>query len=304
MMTAVSEVLAIFPFLGWFFAFVLGAIVGSFLNVCIYRIPVGKSIISPGSRCSACGAPIKWFDNIPIVSWFVLRGRARCCGAKFRPRYAAVEFLTAVLFLFAWLRYDPAVAVVGWVFIALLIVAVFVDLDHMIIPDRISIGGAFVGLGLAAVVPELHGYSALSAFGAWESFRTALIGFLVGSAVVFWVGAVAEALLKKEAMGLGDVKLAGLFGAFCGWQGAVFALFGGALLGTLVLLPFIIWQRFGVQPKPQVGEDESAELGIGSAVPFGPMLAAAALIYFLFLSSWVDTWLSEFAHTLEFLFTN
>lgn len=287
----------------WFFAFVVfafGACVGSFLNVCIYRIPAGKSIVSPGSTCPACGAAIRWFDNIPILSWLVLRGRARCCGASISPRYLIIEALTGSLFLLAWLAYPPLVAFVGMVFLAFLIAASFIDLDHMIIPDRFSVGGMFIGLLLAFLVPELHGVPAHLPGASLYGFLSALLGVLVGTAVVYWIAALAEIILRREAMGQGDFKLMGCIGAFCGWQGSLFAIFGGAVVGTLLVFPMILWQRLRGQgkrePSPPDPEDESVGIpasALGLAVPFGPMLAIAGAAYFLFFGDRFDAYLSE-----------
>ena len=133
-----AEFAAAFP---WFFpaaVALFGAIVGSFLNVVIYRMPLEKSIVTPGSHCG-CGAPIKWYDNIPVLSWFLLRGKARCCGRSYSFRYAFVELLTAALFLTCWLMFPPAKALCGMLFVSCVLCALFIDLDHMIIPDEFTI---------------------------------------------------------------------------------------------------------------------------------------------------------------------
>lgn len=312
-MNAAAQVLESFPWLGWVFSFVFGSIVGSFLNVCILRIPAGESLVRPGSRC-ACGRPIRWFDNLPILSWVLLRGRARCCGRRFGVRYPAVELLTAVLFLLAWIVHPIPVALCHWVFFGLLVPAVFIDLDHFIIPDRFSVGGLFAGVFLSALVPELHGFANPGGIALFSGLSAAVVGALVGSAVLYWFGAIAEIVFGKEALGQGDVKLAGCFGAFCGWQGAVFALFGGALIGTFVLLPLLLWQRIrGAPPgepeaeregRPDGGAEDSGEesdvaLGFGTAVPFGPMLCAAVVLYALWLGEPVRAWFAEVGETLR-----
>ena len=151
-----AEFNAAFP---WFFPTViavLGAMIGSFLNVIIYRVPAEKSIVTPGSQC-ACGAPIKWHDNIPVLSWFLLRGKARCCGRSYSFRYAFIEALTAALFLSCWLLFPPAKALCGLLLISCLICATFIDLDYMIIPDTFTIGLGVVGVTLSVFVPALHG---------------------------------------------------------------------------------------------------------------------------------------------------
>jgi leader peptidase (prepilin peptidase)/N-methyltransferase len=272
--------------------FVFGSLIGSFLNVCIYRIPAEKSIVFPGSTC-ACGQPIKWFDNIPILSWFILRGQARCCGAPYSFRYPFVELLTASLFLGAWIQHPHATAACLWLLVSMLVCATFIDLDHMEIPDRFSIGLALCGLILSAIVPSLHGisepvYAAASIKGLFES----ALGIMIGSGMILWIALGAETMLRKEAMGFGDVKLVGGIGAFLGWQGATFALFGGAVIGTIVVLLWaVIRGAIGKSSGKKKGDSNNKGL-IGREIPFGPMLASGALIYTLVLEEPVDLYLS------------
>ncbi len=290
-----SELAAIDEHFPWFFAtvsFVFGTIVGSFLNVCIYRIPTEKSIISPGSRCS-CGKPIAWYDNIPILSWFVLRGKARCCGRPFSFRYPFVEILTGALFLLCWVLFPPSKAICGWVFMSILICSTYIDLDHMIIPDRFTIGAAAVGLLLSFIFPALHGQSGdLIVVDNLRSLILAAIGLLIGSATVLWIALFSEIVLRKETMGFGDVKFLGAIGAFTGWEGGLFAIFGGAILGTAGLVVFLLIRPF-LKKRP---DDDSGLFG--RVVPFGPMLAAGGLLYFLFLHEPVDAYFTENARML------
>jgi leader peptidase (prepilin peptidase)/N-methyltransferase len=277
--------------------------VGSFLNVVIYRIPAGKSIVRPGSQC-ACGTPIAWYDNVPVLSWFLLRGRARCCGRPYSFRYPFVELLTAALFLACWLHFPPAKALIGMGFLSVLLCATFIDLDHMIIPDVFTIGAAMVGLVISALAPSLHGFS--GDFYVIDSLRAAtasVTGLLVGSGLVLWIALVAEAVLKKEAMGFGDVKFVGAIGAFCGWQGAVFSVFGGAIVGTVWFIVAIVWQKVSgkkspVTPRTETAEGEPADLGLGVHVPFGPMLAIAGAIHFLWAHTWVSAYFADIAAML------
>jgi leader peptidase (prepilin peptidase)/N-methyltransferase len=283
-----------FPWLFRIFAFVFGTIVGSFLNVCIYRIPEERSVVSPGSACS-CGQAIVWYDNIPILSWILLRGRARCCGGYFSVRYPLIELLTGVLFFLCWLFFTPWVALAGMVFCSILVCATFIDLDHMIIPDRFTIGGAVVGVVLAFLVPGLHGFdSGIALLDSMRSGLAAIIGLLVGSAVVLWIALLAEIVLKKEAMGFGDVKFLGAIGAFTGWEGALFSVFGGAVLGTIGL-GIILLVRPLFRIKKAEGPKEEADVALGRMVPFGPMLAMGGLLYFLFFSGWVDAYFADAA---------
>ncbi|MBK9990261.1 MAG: prepilin peptidase [Verrucomicrobia bacterium] len=304
----------------WFFpsmAAVFGALIGSFLNVVIFRVPAGKSIVRPGSHC-ACGKPIAWFDNIPILSWFILRGRARCCGRPYSFRYPFVELLTAALFLACWLRFapeSPGKAICGMVFISILICATFIDLDHMIIPDVFTIWAGVLGVILSLFVPMLHGQShEYAVIASVRSATDSLLGLFVGSGLVLWIALLAEEILKKEAMGFGDVKFVGMIGAFCGWQGAVCSIFGGAIVGTIWFIYALIWQKIFPPKKsaeqpvaekkptapaetPEDGsphaEQESVSLGFGVQVPFGPMLAIGAVIYFLVADRWIAAYFAE-----------
>lgn len=290
------------------FFFIIGACIGSFLNVCIYRIPAEKSIIRPASHCR-CGTPISWYDNIPILSWFVLRGRARCCGRNFSFRYPLVEALTAVLFVVCWLSLSPGKAFCGMIFCSLMICATAIDIDHLIIPDRFSVGGFIAGVFLAFIFPSLHGFS----YGFYmlnniSSVITAVLGGLVGSALVLWIGLIAEIILRRDAMGFGDVKLMGAIGAFCGWQGAFFAFFGGAIIGTVGVCLLYLARLSGLVKFPTAGEasnpapagqedsaGERQDKFFGQEIPFGPMLALAGLLYFLVLEEVVDAYFAQYS---------
>jgi len=300
MFANLADVATYFP---WFFptcAFALGACVGSFLNVVIYRVPKEESIVTPGSHCG-CGQPIKWHDNIPILSWLVLRGRARCCGRQFSFRYPAVELLTAVLFVVCWLQHPPAVAVCGWIFLSCLIAATFIDLDHFIIPDVFTIGLAVVGVMLSLIVPTLHvAPGEMLLVDTLRSGTASVLGVFVGSGIVLWIALLAEVVLKKEAMGFGDVKFVGAIGAFCGWQGAAFTVFGGALVGTVWFAIAWLWQKISGKASPVAPPSESAEgeptaLAFGAHVPFGPMLAIAGALYFICFRPVVTAWFAEIA---------
>jgi leader peptidase (prepilin peptidase)/N-methyltransferase len=316
---------AAFP---WFFpavVFVLGACIGSFLNVCIYRIPAGQSVVTPRSHC-ACGAPIQWHDNIPILSWFILRGRARCCGRRFSFRYAFVEAITAVLFTACWLAFpaSPSKALCGMLFCAALIAATFIDLDHMVIPDVFTLGLGVAGVVLSCALPALHGrQDEFFVIASARSGTDSVIGLLVGSGLVLWIALLAEAVLKKEAMGFGDVKFVGAIGAFTGWQGAVFAVFGGAVIGTLWFALALLWHGLfgrrapaadatkesappippdpapaGSGPRTPVEPSQTGPVAFGVHVPFGPMLAAGGLLYFLVVHRWVDAYFAGIAGLL------
>lgn len=294
-------------FTPWFFpafAFIMGACVGSFLNVCIYRIPKGESVVSPPSHCG-CGRRIAWYDNIPILSWFILRGRARCCGAQFSFRYPFVEILTGLVFLGCWLLAPPLVAVSWMLFASLMICATFVDFDTMTIPDRCSIGGLLAGVLLSALVPQLHGFAGdPPPVDNLRALVVSIQGAFIGSALLYWIMVLAEIALGKPAMGEGDVKLMGAIGAFCGWEGAVFALFGGAMLGTFAYMSLALARLILGKPvrKPveaagnaeDTGEEDNPE----GAVPFGPALAAAAILYLFFFHNGVDFYFHDIGEML------
>lgn len=233
------------------FAFVLGAVVGSFLNVCIYRIPAGESIVSPRSRCPRCGTPIRWYQNIPILSWIFLRGRCASCQLRIPIRYALVEALTGLLF--AMVLYSFGIhwaTVVFWVFVSLLVTITFIDLDHQIIPDVISLPGIVLGFGASFLLP-------------WVSWSDSLLGILLGGGSLFLVAVGYEFLTKKEGMGGGDIKLLAMLGAFLGWKAVLPIIFVSSLLGTLVGVPLMLIK----------GADGKL------AIPFGPFLAGGAVIW-------------------------
>lgn len=230
--------------------FVFGALVGSFLNVCIHRIPNGGSIAFPASHCPHCQEPIKPYDNIPILSYAVLRGRCRACGTGISPRYPLVELLGGLAAVSAVLAFGPtAYALLIFAFLAALIVITFIDLDHQIIPDAISIPGIFVGFAAALL------------FGH-PTWLASLIGILLGGGILWLVAAGYEWLTGREGMGGGDIKLLAMIGAFLGWRAVPVTILLASLLGSII----------GVSLMAVRGRDSKM------AIPFGPFLAAAAVI--------------------------
>lgn len=255
--------------------FLGGACVGSFLNVCIHRIPRSESVVSPRSRCPECRRPIRWYDNLPLISFFALRGRCRSCGARISFRYVAVEALTAILFTLVWLEYGwSTLTPIHWLVVSGLILATFVDLEHMIIPDRVSLGGMAAGLILSALVPALH-----QADFIMESLQSSFFGLLVGAGSLWLVGVIGKWMFRKDAMGLGDVKLLGAIGAFTGWQGVLFTVMISSLLGSVVGLSLIVFGRKEWQ----------------SRVPYGPYLALAAVLWILWGTTWWDAYVAWLA---------
>ncbi|MGH7947558.1 MAG: prepilin peptidase, partial [Opitutaceae bacterium] len=229
----------------------------------------------------------------------ILRGRARCCGRSFSFRYPFVELLTGAVFVTCWLHLPPAVAVCGWIFVSCLIAATFIDLDHMIIPDVFTIGLGVLGVVLSGFVPALHNqHGDIFMLDSVRSVVVSIQGMLIGSGLVLWIALIAETILRKEAMGFGDVKFVGAIGAFCGWQGAVFTVFGGAVVGTVWFVVAGSWEkvtgrRAVVAPPSETPEGEAAPLSFGAHVPFGPMLAIAAALYFLVFRDAALAWLKE-----------
>ncbi len=248
------------------FAFVLGAIIGSFLNVCIYRIPAGESIVSPPSRCPKCGSGIRWFQNIPILSYLFLSGRCASCKVRIPVRYPLVEALTGGLFVLVLYYFGVSWATpIYWLFCAALVVITFIDLDHQIIPDVISLPGMIIGFLCSFAIP-------------WISWMDSLLGLLVGGGSLYLVAVVYELLAKKEGMGGGDIKLLAMLGAFLGWKAVLPVIFVSSLLGSLVGVPVMLLKK------------ADSKL----AIPFGPFLAAGALIYLFWGNALIDWYLSFF----------
>ncbi|TWI71181.1 type 4 prepilin peptidase 1 [Desulfobotulus alkaliphilus] len=231
-------------------SFIFGAIVGSFLNVCILRIPEGLSIVHPPSRCPGCEKKIAFYDNIPILSWLMLRGKCRNCQIKISPRYPLVEVITACLATALMWRFGlQPVTLIFFLFTAALVVITFIDMDHRIIPDVISLPG--IPLGFLA-----------SGF-FYTGFVDSGIGILVGGGSLLAVALGYRLLTGRDGMGGGDIKLLAMIGAFIGWQGVLFTIFASSLTGTLIGILAMIRQKEGMR----------------LAIPFGPFLAFGALLY-------------------------
>ena len=275
-------------------AFVFGGVVGSFLNVCIYRLPKGESIVFPGSRCPKCGASIAWYDNIPIFGWVMLRGKCRHCGASISWQYPVVEGLTAVLFLLIGLRFGYALATpVYMVLAAGLVVVTFVDIAHWIIPNEVTYPGIFIGLACAAVTTWYPG-SGLRVIGPMIPVFNAFIGLAAGGGILYALDKLALLLLKKRGMGFGDVKLLAMLGAFFGWPGVILTIMIASVLGSAVGLT-LIWALGGkdeAKGKEEAKEDgrenaeeeeDDLELTISAHyLPFGPYLCIAGLVVMFF----------------------
>ena len=232
---------------------VAGLIVGSFLNVCIARIPEEQSIVLPPSHCPRCKTPIRWYDNIPVVSWIVLSGRCRDCKLPISPRYPLVESLTA----FLWLALldtgmEPRTFALYAVLAAVLVVITFIDIDHRIIPDVITLPSILIAPAVALVIGHI-------------TVVNSLIGIVIGGGVLWMIAEGYLRLRKQEGMGLGDVKMLAMVGGLLGWEAAVFTLVVGSIIGTV----------FGLGAMLARGGRLDME------IPFGPFLAAGCMLYML-----------------------
>ncbi len=248
------------------FIFLLGCCIGSFLNVCIYRLPIGLSVFSPSrSFCPQCKAPVRAYDNIPILSFLLLGGKCRSCGGKISWRYPAVELLTGVIAFALFLKYGLSSSFLSlFILSAALIAITFIDLDHRIIPDVISIPGVILGFLLAVFFPLV-------------TIKDSLIGLLAGGGSLFLVAFVYEKVAKREGMGGGDIKLLAMIGAWLGWKAIPFTLFFASLSGTFIGGGAMLMKKEGRH----------------YAIPFGPFLAGSALVY-IFFGPEIITWYLNF----------
>ena len=253
--------------------FAFGAIVGSFLNVCIHRIPAEESVVRPRSRCPGCRSPIAWYDNVPIVSWMVLGARCRRCGTRIAARYPLVEAIAGLLAVLALVRLGPTPhAVAAFAFTAALLLITFIDLDHLFIHDEVSLPGIVVGLGVAL-------------FPGGITLADALFGVVLGGGVLWALAATYEWLTGVEGMGFGDVKLLAMIGAFVGWQGIPIVLLIASVTGTVAGL-LVIFSRRGRRGLRRVRRRLGLRavlpylrrLGRSTEIPFGPFLALGAVV--------------------------
>ena len=235
-------------------AFLFGLCIGSFLNVCIYRIPVSKSINRPRSSCTSCNELIPFYDNIPVLSYLVLRGKCRFCSEPISLRYPIIELLTGLFALITFFKYGLSLeAFIYFVFIAVLLVITFIDIDHQIIPDIISLPG----------IPIFF----LASFGLSQiGWLDSLIGILAGGGSLFLVAWVYSLITKKEGMGGGDIKLLAMIGGVIGWKGVLFTIFVASAVGTFAGMLVMLKSRKGMKLK----------------IPFGPFLAIGAIAYIFF----------------------
>ena len=261
------------------FAFAMGACIASFMNVCIWRIPRNESVVSPPSHCPNCNAPIRWYQNIPILSWCCLRGRCANCHKPISVRYTIVELLGGILFLVAYFQwgmpffFGGGAAMYGlhplrslwtvpvfWLVFTGLILGSFVDLAEQWIPDRVTIGGMVLGVPLSYLVPELQGEQMRLHALYWS-----LGGLVFGFGFLWLIGFVFSKIVKKDALGFGDVKLIGAVGAFFGPGAVLFTIIVSSFVGAVV---GVILMARG-----------KAKLGGFTAVPYGPFLALGVIVW-------------------------
>lgn len=234
---------------------VVGLLLGSFVNVCIYRLPLGKSVVTPRSACTGCGRMIRWYENVPVLSWLALRGRCAGCKAAISWRYPFIELLCGVLLWLAWWQFGASVAfLIAGGFALAMVVLFFTDWDHQLLPDAVTLTGTAAGLAAAWFNPFLRG-------DGWERVWMALAGAALGSGVLWGIGAIYGKLRNVEAMGLGDVKMMAMVGAFTGPAGVLFTIFAASVAGALI----------GVAMIPLRGRT------MQDTLPFGCFLAPAAL---------------------------
>ena len=234
--------------------FIFGLCIGSFLNVCIYRLPASKSIVHPRSMCSNCGTLIAAYDNIPVLSYLWLKGRCRHCQIKISLRYPMVELLGGLFALGTFLKFGLTLeALIYYLFIAALLIVTFIDIDHRIIPNVITLPGIPICFAASFALPTI-------------TYREALLGILIGGGSLFLVAWIYSLITKKEGMGGGDIKLLAMMGAIVGWQGVLFTIFLASLVGTLAGLAAMLQSRKGMK----------------LAVPFGPFLSIGSITYIFF----------------------
>jgi leader peptidase (prepilin peptidase) / N-methyltransferase len=233
----------------------VGAVIGSFLNVLIYRLPKNLKFVTGRSHCPQCGKLIRWYDNIPVISFLILRGKCRECHHGISWRYPLVELLTAAFFLLAFRIYgfSPQTVIVS-VFFCLLLGVTVIDFQFYIIPDKITIAGMILGLAASFVSPTVRPLDAV-------------IGMIAGGASLYLLAVVGDFLFKKESLGGGDIKLAAMLGAFLGWKSIILVFFGAAVLGLAYALIYMLFSRKMRQDR---------------MIPFGPFLSMAALIALFF----------------------
>ena len=263
-----------------FFFFIFGLIVGSFLNVCIYRIPEGKSIVFPPSHCTDCNKPIRFYHNIPIISYLFLRGKCSNCDNKISIKYPIVELITGLIAYFLFYKYGFSLkTLIYMVFSFSLIVVSFIDLKHMIIPNVITFPGILIGFLFSLLITDwtiakrLVGYLNISNLGYIVSVVPALdsfLGIIFGGGILLLIAYTYQLIRKREGMGMGDVKLLAMMGAFLGIKGVIFIIFVSSFIGSIIGISLMLYNKGDLK----------------YAIPFGPFLSVAAIIYIF--TDWIS----------------
>lgn len=246
------------------YAFLLGLCLGSFLNVVIFRLPRGQSLITPPSRCPGCGSALRWFDNVPVLSWTLLRGRCRSCRAPISVQYPVVELVTGLLFLLVvWLTPAGPQMLSRLILVCILVALFGIDLEHQILPNTITLPGIVVGMILSVLGPP-----------GWPA---ALIGVLIGGGVLYGIAGAYYLVRREEGLGMGDVKMLAMIGAFLGWKAVLVTLVLSSFSGALVGVALIAAQRGGMR----------------LALPFGTFLALGAVAA-MFVGDPLLAWYAQF----------
>lgn len=252
------------------FSFCLGAVVASFLNVVIYRVPEGMSIVKPASHCPKCNTPIKWYHNIPILAWLYLRGKCAYCKAPFSPRYALVELLGGIVFLMSFKEVGLTFMLpFVWIWLSLMIVGTFIDFDHKLLPDFVTVGGMILGVAMNGLATSLTG----DAYWILNS----LIGLGLGFGLFWLIRFIGGKVFGREAMGLGDVFLMGAVGAMTGWVGVLATMMLSSISGSIIGIALVGLKR--------------AKIGKMIEIPFGPYICLGCFIYMFWGNSIVNWYL-------------
>ncbi|HEV2837547.1 MAG TPA: prepilin peptidase [Pyrinomonadaceae bacterium] len=280
------------PAFGYVLAAVFGAIIGSFLNVVIHRVPLEESIVFPNSRCPSCGAVIAFYDNIPVLSYIILRAKCRGCRQPISFRYPAVELLTAALFVaVAWHDGRSAALPFDLIFVSALLALIFIDAEHMLLPNLITYPGMVFALVARVAIPYLTGTlhfddlpslanGAFAGLPVWAiSLAGAVIGALIGGGSLWLMGWTWEKLRGIEAMGLGDVKMMFMVGAYLGWRLTILTIFVGVLTGSIIGIALMARQR---------------ERNMQMLLPFGIFLGLGAIASLLYGSQVVEWYAGQF----------
>ena len=297
------------------FIFLMGIVLGSFLNVCIHRLPRGQSVVRPASACPGCGHRIRWYDNIPVLSWLLLRGRCRDCSRRISPRYLFVELATGLMFLAAYATFGFTLATLKFcIFFFLLLGLIFTDAETKLLPDLMTLPGLAIGLVFSLFVPVsdivtryVPNMLAMQE-PSWRllSLADAALAALIGAGFMYGVGAAYLRLRQVEGMGLGDVKLMAMIGAFTGLKATLLTIFGASILGSVFGLAMIPWvwlkrtrRRLTKHKEPMAiarrrAWESARKVYRFYAMPFGVFLGAMAILVTFFGNSLINWYWTRF----------